>query len=602
MFCRKSYKDIISIRFHHHLLSATLIAAVLSGCGTKPYITDINYIRDYPVDSIDAPDPSVDGPYAYQTYFYGSGEDKHRKEYAQQVDFKTEPVDITPFMEIFDDIPRYWGFDLDKVPLNGRVWFPEGEGPFPLVMIVHGNHKYRNFSDPGYEYLGTLLAGRGFIVVSVDENFLNQKFFGENDARALVLLEHLELWKEWNRTEGHKFENKVDMSRIALIGHSRGGESIAHAAAFNRLKRYPDNANIIFNYNFSIKSLIAIAPSDSQYMPAGHQTTLDNVNYLVIQGGYDSDLITFMGLEQYRRIHFTDRNFRLKSAVYIYHANHSRFNSAWGSMDDIFPKSLFINNKSIMAPQQQRQAAKVLISAFLELTLNDRKEYIPFFKDLRKGESWLPEDIYISQYQDSNFRIIADFEEDFDVTTTTIPGGLLLGINLLTWMEARIPNRLKNENAQANSTVIIEWDNELDESSDTGSYTIQLNPEAVNHLGINNDSSLVFSIGTDDMQQYEPLDITIELHDSDGNVAYLPLSSIGPIHPALTVRLFKWTWLEKKYIDDSAERILQTYEIPMSAFVSENLDFNPSKLKTISFVFDRSPYGCIMLDDIGISN
>ena len=40
-------------------------------------------------------------------------------------------------------------------------------------MIVHGNHLMTDYSDPGYEYLGNLLASRGYIVVSVDENFLN---------------------------------------------------------------------------------------------------------------------------------------------------------------------------------------------------------------------------------------------------------------------------------------------------------------------------------------------------------------------------------------------------------------------------------------------
>ena len=59
------------------------------------------------------------------------------------------------------------------------------------MLIVHGNHNYRQFSDPGYEYLGALLASRGFILASVDENFLNG-LSGENDARAWVLLKHLE--------------------------------------------------------------------------------------------------------------------------------------------------------------------------------------------------------------------------------------------------------------------------------------------------------------------------------------------------------------------------------------------------------------------------
>ena len=47
------------------------------------------------------------------------------------------------------------------MPVNGRVWYPHGGGPYPLVLIVHGNHNMKDYSDPGYAYLGTLLASRG---------------------------------------------------------------------------------------------------------------------------------------------------------------------------------------------------------------------------------------------------------------------------------------------------------------------------------------------------------------------------------------------------------------------------------------------------------
>ena len=72
---------------------------------------------------------------------------------------------------------------------------PEGDGPFPLVLIVHGNHLMEQFSDEGYAYLGEMLASRGFIAVSVDENFLNYSFWGnipDNDmkVRAWILLKH----------------------------------------------------------------------------------------------------------------------------------------------------------------------------------------------------------------------------------------------------------------------------------------------------------------------------------------------------------------------------------------------------------------------------
>ena len=592
---------IVSLR---RSLLLILVSIAIAGCGTTSYLADISYMRDYHVEPIDAPDPSLDGPYSYRTYFYGSGDDKHRKEYGKGVDFKTEPVDANPFMDFFDKIPRYWGFDFDRLPLNGRVWFPDGDGPFPLVLIVHGNHNMKDFSDPGYEYLGKLLAGRGFIAVSVDENFLNQKFGGENDARAFILLEHLNVWDTWNQTQGHAFEGKVDMDRIALIGHSRGGESVAHAAAFNRLERYPDDANVKLDYNFAIRSVIAIAPCDGQYKPAGHPTALENVNYLVIQGGHDADVSTFMGLRQFNRVYFTDDHFWFKSAVYVYRANHNRFNTAWGGLNASAPMSWFINDKPIMDMESQRKVAKVLISAFLEVTLNNRDEYLPMFEDIRKAGQWLPEDIYINRYEDSDFIIIADFEEDFDVTTTTIPGGKLHGENLLTWKEAYVPYRTRDNSTQENAAVVLEWDNGNEQDANSvvpASYTIALSPEIVTEIDLNRDANVVFSIGTENEDQREPLDLTIELCDSEGNCAALPLSSVGPVHPALPVRLAKWKWLEKKSIETFSERLLQTYEMPIYSFIKSNSLFEPSKLESIRFIFDRSDKGNIMLDDIGIS-
>ena len=98
---------------------------------------------------------------------------------------------------------RYWGFDLDKLPLNARVWYPDAPGPFPLALIATGIHRMNDFSDPGYQYLGESLASRGFILASVDQNFLNSTpgfreptasvLPREHAVRGLLLLEHLRL-------------------------------------------------------------------------------------------------------------------------------------------------------------------------------------------------------------------------------------------------------------------------------------------------------------------------------------------------------------------------------------------------------------------------
>ena len=587
-----------------YIVPAVFFPVLLGGCGTTAHLVDISYMRDYLPAPLEAPDPSLDGPHTYRTCFYGSGTDKHRKEYGPDVDLKTDPVNAEAFMDAFGKLRNYWGFDRENLPLNGRVWFPDGDGPFPLVLILHGNHAMKRFSDPGYEYLGTLLAGRGFVTVSVDENFLNQHFAGENDARAFVLLEHLELWKRWNRTQGHAFEGKVDMDRIALIGHSRGGESVAHAAAFNRLERYPDDAMVTFDYNFAIRSVIAIAPVDEQYKPAGHRTTLQDVNYLVIHGGHDADVRSFTGLRQYNRAYFTGGPFCFKSAIYIYQANHSRFNSTWGNCDALPPAAWVINDKPVMDPAKQRHATQVLVSAFLEATLHDANEYLPVFIDVRNAGTWLPEDIYVSQYQDSTFQVIADFEEDFDVTTATIPGVQLVGEDLVTWKEAYIPHRAAEDSTQENSTVVLEWDNQQlaeSEPGQVGSYTITLGREAVSDLQLDPNANLALSAASEDLYLGEPLDLTIELTDEDGDSSEVPLSAVGLIPPALTIRLLKWQWLENTLNDEPAERILQTYEIPMSLFIEQNASFEPARLQTIRLLFDRSERGAIILDDIGIS-
>ncbi|MGH7443310.1 MAG: hypothetical protein ACREKM_00465, partial [Longimicrobiales bacterium] len=126
--------------------------------------------------TIDAPDPALRGDYAVRTLYYGSGTDRRRSAYRDSVTIRTTSVDASELVSLGDNADErngYWGFTPKEFPRNARVWYPDGAGPFPLVLVVHGNHNMKDFSDPGYGYLGQMLASRGFILVSVDENFIN---------------------------------------------------------------------------------------------------------------------------------------------------------------------------------------------------------------------------------------------------------------------------------------------------------------------------------------------------------------------------------------------------------------------------------------------
>ena len=54
------------------------------------------------------------------------------------------------------------------------------------------------------------------------------------------------------------------------------------------------------------------------------------------------------------------------------------------------------------------------------------------------------------------------------------------------------------------------------------------------------------------------------------------------------------------FLDENefAEALFRRYDIAIADFAATNTDFDPGRLATISFVFDDSPQGAILLDDI----
>ncbi len=564
------------------------------------------------IQPLTLPDPSQPGAYSVRAFTYGSGADRRRPEYGAQVTLKTAPVDGTPFLEGWSALrTAYWGFEPDALPRNGRVWYPAGAGPFPLVLIVHGNHQMEDYSDPGYAYLGELLASRGFIAVSVDQNFLNLSlhadalFFAglkdENDARAWLLLEHLTLWRAWNAESGHPFHNKVDMDNVALIGHSRGGDAVAIAAAFNRLSHYPDDATVAFDYDFNIRAVIAIAPVDGQYRPTGQYAPLENINYLVLHGAHDMDVVTFDGARAYERVRFTEGDW-FKAALYIYGANHGQFNTVWGREDFLGPGIRLFNLRQLLLAEEQQQIAKVTITAFLEAALHGERGYLPLFRDYRVARAWLPDTIYLNQYLDADTVLVATFDEDLDVATTTLPGGGVSSSHLMVWREQRVPAKVGGLGTNA---VYLGWDRTA--GSAAASYSVRLPRQG---LRVDAQSVLTFVLADADEdpnpatpkqgeaapEDGAPLDLTIELIDGRGMTTRLPLSHFAPVQPQIVGQLGKLAFFAAT---PQAQIVFQTFEFSLADFARANALFDPGDLRTVRFVFDRTEAGVLVLDNLG---
>ncbi len=553
-------------------------------------------------------DPSQKGPYTVKRLFYGSGTDKRRPEYSKGISLRTDPVDASPYMGSWSHVKTYlrksyWGFDAKTLPLNARVWYPEGQGSFPLVLFVHGNHLMTDYSDPGYEYLGELLASKGFIVASVDENFLNLSWFDdywfqEMNARAWLILKHLECWRQWNATAGNPFSGKVDLNNISLIGHSRGADAVAIAAVMNKFDRYPYDGNIRFHFNFSIKSIVQIAPPDKQLSDIEIPLHMNNINYLLLQGSNDQDIYYNAGVRMYNRIKFDPGTNALKTSLYIYKANHGQFNTVWGATDNAFPDQFFMNSRSLLKGEDQRKIAKIYISAFLEATLKDRKEYIPLLKDYRNGFNLLPKDYYISQYEDHSFNYIADFEEDRDLSTATLKGCTIEAAGLDQWQETRLRLRNNEEAGQGSSGVVIGWKNGASAKA-APYYAINLPDTALQKLHPDTSGNLFFFIANNS-DRVDNINFSIQLKTKSG-VVTRAFSDFFTMAPLLKTELAKWNYLSDLKKSMPVERVLQYIQIPFPAFKAIAPDFQPGQIEQIKFVFDKGAEGAIIIDKIGIN-
>lgn len=593
------------------------------------------------VAAIHAVNPAEYGRFEYSSFTYGSGKDKHRTLFGDEVDVETDTVDASAYITEWSGLKtRFWGFDEHKLPLNGRVWMPEGEGTFPLALIVHGNHLMESFSDGGYAYLGELLASKGIIAVSVDENFLNYSVWSgipnhDMKMRAWVLLKHLQQIQQLNERIDNPFTNHVDFENIALIGHSRGGQAVAMAADADRW--FKEDKTLASLSDINIKSVIAIAPTDKQV--DDKSARLSEVNYLTLQGARDGDVNNFYGERQYSRTTFKQKSEKFKAALYIADANHSQFNTDWGIMDERPPGGLFLNRKGMLDGEEQRQVSKVYVSAFLQATLLGEDDYKALFRDYRTGLSWLPDTEYTNRYEEANFTEIARYEEDSSKTTLQA-GGAASVKGMVEWQEAYAKDR--DGNNKGTKGIELEW------SESGASYELNLSPKKMEQLASISDANLVFSMAnlerdlmaTDEIKEEDeknedkkvenekveneegiedketvaesggllelpPLpQVEIKLTTNDGKTRELVLADIMPVQPSIYTAFMSFSWLEERVKDEkytqANEPVFQTYVLPIDKFGSTETEtpLAVEDISQITFHFINGP-GKVMLDDIG---
>jgi hypothetical protein len=204
--------------------------------------------------------------------------------------------------------------------LRQNIFYPANIstlGQLPLVVVSHGNgHNYQ-----WYDHLGLHLASWGFVVMSHENNTGP----GPDAASQTTLSNTDHFLGNLATIGGGALQGHVDNTRIAWIGHSRGGEGVARA--YDRLF---DGTNIAVNYTRSaIKLVSSIAPTDFLGPASAYP---HDANYHLWVGGADSDVTGCADCNICQSFHLLDRAEGTSHSISLHGVGHGAFHNGGGDL------------------------------------------------------------------------------------------------------------------------------------------------------------------------------------------------------------------------------------------------------------------------------
>lgn len=533
-------------------------------------------------------DPSAPGDLEVELVTYGGAQPGPGELFAD-VDVVTAPVDATSVIERWepgDRRSRAWGFDPSALPLNALVWAPAAGGPYPLVLMVHGNSPPRETVE-GFDYLGELLASRGYVVASVDQTFVNSGILdgsglrGANHARPWLLLQHLAQWERWAAEGGGPTTATVDLDRVAVIGHSRGGEAAAVAAA-HAAGAGPDQPGGEIPLEADIDTVVALAPTETRVASRDDLPELDGVNYLTLSGSHDADIGAFAGTNQYART-TTDAE-TTKAAVSVHRANHSQFNTRWGRRDVGLGLTRHqLGTAALLSPQDQQQVAAVFLSAFLDLTLRDDETAAELFDGTLPHVPWLPDTDYRITAASGDRSLVAGFA-GAEVTDGTVETPL--GPVTVEGATATVEPVPLRRGGSRNPALLIE----ATEPGGTARVHLPLE-ETATTAG----DRLVVDLALVSGETPEgPVTGSVQLTGTGTTVTCSLTGAAGiPGHqPAAVAKP------GSQRAGPHSEPVLQTYAVPLGC--AERAGADPEGLETVTLVLSGLPEGGVLVDNLGV--
>jgi hypothetical protein len=260
---------------------------------------------------------------------------------------------------------------------QGQAAWPSAAWPCPAGWTVLPNHR-------GYLRIQQLLASQGYVTVSISANAISAQDNGPGgpapqpddlgaQARSSLVRLHLGHWADWAGSGRPGAPVVVqsapvaDMSRVLLVGHSRGGEGVSRAAIDSLTPPPADQDGYRGTVRWQVRGLALIGP-----MLLGQNPAAD-VPSMTILPGCDGDIADLHGQLYVDATRGLGRGSALHSSVFVIGANHNYFNTEWTpglsqarSWDD-YPSEHDPTCRSIsplrLTPQNQQQVGATYVAA-----------------------------------------------------------------------------------------------------------------------------------------------------------------------------------------------------------------------------------------------
>jgi len=559
-----------------------------------------------------------------------------------------------------DNAANLPGFDF-PVELRAEVTYPEELecGPFPIVFILHGKHANCLSGDLtgasenqwpceegdielpnylGFRYFTDKLASQGIIAVSVGANGIStadNKNLNTLDARSQLLQQHLQLWRSFSTLGAAPFDTqfvkKVDLKRIGVMGHSRGGLG---SARFVDAVNSPANKLGFLTSNGpkpKVSALLLLGSVEGDSL-ATHQVTNTALASMLPYCDGDQDQLPGVIYFDASRYALVNDN-AAKHSFTVVGANHNYYNVLWDdtlfpipqAKDDWFdgvsndggPLCQLNDPDSHRLTSSEQQGTLIAIgAAFFRTYLQNDKRFLSFLNsESEPPPSAKTDEIYVAYHPrggephrlDINRMTLASNTE-----TNTLNGDAF-GENLLRYefcspnqdlgpmgcvtdhlaffiTAGRIPHAQSTESAA--NLLRLAWNSGSIE--ETARYVNTL-PEPFRDLSrFEAIQFRAFVDPTDALNPFmQPQDLRIVLTDGAGLDASVRASDFtrSLLYPPGVL----------PYTEDELpipRAILHTIRIPLSAF--QNLFL--SDIHSVELVFDETTSGAISVADLAVAD